>query len=228
MKRRMTAAIVAVLLAVIGAAILVSYVNGANRRAAAGTVAAPVLVATARIAQGTAVADLKRLVVSKQIPAIAVAAGAVSNLDQLTGLVNSAEIEPGEQLLTSRFADPNNVPAPGEVRIPPGLQQVAILLDSQRVLGGNIVAGATVGVFISFTQPKATHLGVDHVLVTRVQGGVVPPVKKPARGAVSSAAPLPDGGVMVTLAVTPANAQTLVYGAEHGTIWLSLEAPHAK
>ena len=32
---------------------------------------------------------------------------------------------------------------------------------------------------------------------------------------------------MVTLAVNSHNAETIIYGAEHGTLWLSLEPPDA-
>ena len=40
-------------------------------------------------------------------------------------------------------------------------------------------------------------------------------------------ATVPEGSLMVTLALTAPNAEKVVFGAEHGKIWLSLEPASA-
>lgn len=238
MRRRILAACAAIVLASLGAVLLMSYVNGADQRAAAraaaGMASTSVLVALAPIPQGTPVAGLARLVAIKTIPSMAVVAGALSSLGQVSGKVSTIQIEPGEQLLTSRFTDPATLhgPAtPGDaVQVPAGMHEVSVLLEPQRVLGGNLAAGARVGVFIS------AHLALDKVLVTRVQGGIPAPTSPSAGGTTvppasvtsPSVAAVPGGSVMVTFAVSPLDAQTLLTGAQRGTVWLSLDPAHAE
>ena len=48
----------------------------------------------------------ERAVATKTLPAMAVAPGAATGLDQLNGLVATTDLQPGEQVLTARFADP--------------------------------------------------------------------------------------------------------------------------
>ncbi len=63
------------------------------------------------------------------------------------------------------------------------------------------------------------------MLVSRVQGGLE---AAPSEKASDKKPPrCRSTGVMVTLAVTAANAEKVVYAAEHGTIWLSNEPTDA-
>ena len=75
----------------------------------------------------------------------------------------------------------------------------------------------------------------EHFL-SRVQGGLTPSTSSADNsdadsGTVPStdpsAAPVHDGGAMVTLAVNARDAETIVFAAEHGTIWLSIVHPDA-
>jgi pilus assembly protein CpaB len=227
MKRRVLGGVAAVLLAVVGAVLLLTYVGAADDRAMSGMRTVSVLVVTKPVPEGTQGEQLASLVTAKELPAIAVTAGTVANLAQLTGQVATTDLEPGEQLLASRFVDPATLAKAGEVDIPEGLQEVSILLDPQRVLGGRILAGARVGVFLSLPKddinPARTHLTLNTVLVSRVQGGTAPApaTDKKVTGNASA------NGVMVTLAVSAADAEKVVYGAEYGTLWLSLEPADA-
>jgi pilus assembly protein CpaB len=64
------------------------------------------------------------------------------------------------------------------------------------------------------------------VLVSKVQRGSAS--TQPDEGAESdTSAGLPQGSLMVTLVVTARNAEKIVFGAEHGKIWLSLEPASA-
>jgi len=218
MPRRVIAAVVAGLLALVGAGVLVLWVNQADARAMARLDTVDVLIATQAIPEGTESAAIKGLVELTTLPAAAVAPGALASLDGIEGLAATADILPGEQLLAERFANPATLTPTDAVEVPTGLQEVSILLDAPRVVGGRIEAGDHVGVFISLTDPSQTSLRLQKVLVTRVQGGAV--VDAAAEDGV---APIPEGNVLITMALGTHDAERLVFAAEHGTVWLSLQ-----
>jgi pilus assembly protein CpaB len=145
-------------------------------------------------------------------------------------------IEPGEQLLASRFAAPESLEAPGTVAVPAGKQELSVLLEPQRAVGGRLAAGDTVGVYVSLTFQDghaATHAVLHKVLVTQVQGAPAQPDAKAAQGEPDTAASSSSGGaaptanVLVTLAVSAQQAEAVVFGVEHGQLWLSLEPKDA-
>jgi pilus assembly protein CpaB len=227
MKRRLLAALAAIVLAGAGAVLLVGYVGHADQRAMAGMQSVNVLVVTAPVPEGTTAVALAKLVTTKALPAIAVAHGALSSLDPIGGKVATADLQPGEQLLASRFADPAALTSSGGIQIPKGFQQVSVSLEPQRALGGELTPGATVGIFLSMPKddpyPAQTHLVLHKVLVTKVVGGSVAPASAGNKAPAAS----PGTAVMVTLALDSHNAENVVYGAEHGTLWLSSEPTDA-
>lgn len=224
MNRRVIAAVAAILLAVTGGAMVLAYASSADARAMAGMSATAVLVVAAPVPEGTAAEDLSDLVTVAELPAKAVAAAAVTSLDQLAGEVATTELQVGEQVLTTRFADPATLQSAGHVDVPEGMQELSVLLESQRVLGSNLAAGDTVGVFV--TKNGQTHLTLHRVLVTRVQGGITPAPTSAAEA--TAPTPSPDGAVMVTLALVAADAERVVWAQEHGGIWLSREPEEAR
>ena len=231
MNRRVIAAVAAVLLALLGAVLLIRYVNGADQRAMAEMEPVTVLVATAPIAQSTPAEEIAPIVIMEQIPAAAVGPGAVDSLDQLSGLVAATDVQAGEQILSGRFASPLDMQDFGGIPVPEGLHQVTIPLDSARVVGGTVTPGDLVGVFISVGE--RTHLALDKILVTRVQGGLSPGsantngAEGTASNADPAAAPEHQGGAMVTVAVNARDAETIIFAAENGSIWLTIVHPDA-
>ncbi len=214
---------IALVLATAGAAVLINYVAGADRRAMAGMVPERVLVVKAPVPAGTTSDKLAPLVKVTTLPQVAVVPGAVSSLAQLQGQVATGDLQPGEQVLGSRFADPATLDQGTAVEVPAGLQEVSLSLEPQRVLGGNLQPEATVGVLLSVE--KQTHLVFHQVLVTEVQGGVAPAADPQDASPDPSPAAAPQGSVMVTLAVTAPQAEQIVFAAENGTVWLSRENP---
>src|SRR4051812_46336875 len=103
MKRRIIAALAAVALAVVGAVGLSAYVHGADQRAMAGQETVQVLVVTQAVPKGATPDAMTKSVASKLMPRMAVAPGAVDSLDKIgEGLVATADLQPGEQVLGSR------------------------------------------------------------------------------------------------------------------------------
>lgn len=227
MRRRFLAAVAALLLVVAGTVVLLGYVRGAENRAFAGVRTVEVLVADAPIPAGTPGAALAELVRREVLPAKAALPGRVTDLAPLADGVASVDLQPGEQLLASRFPRPDELQAPGTVPVPSGLQEVSILLEPQRAVGGRLAAGDEVGVLISQPEPKTTHAVLHFVLVTQIQGAPVAAADQGVETASAASAPAPAGSLMITLAVTAAQAEAVVWGAEHGSVWLSLEPEDA-
>jgi pilus assembly protein CpaB len=227
-RRRILAAIAAILLLVVGSLVLLGYVRGADERALAGVQTVEVLVVDEVIPAGTAGDQLTGLVRTELVPAKVALDGRVTDLTDLSGQVASVDLLVGEQLLASRFARPDDLQAAGTVAVPAGLQEVSVLLEPQRVVGGRLAAGDTVGVYLSQVLPDGTgqtSAVLHQVLVTQVQGAPTAPdpdaEADPETASAASGAPV--ASLMVALAVTGKDAETVIFGAEHGTLWLSLE-----
>ena len=224
MKRRIIAAVVAVVLAGAAAFGLYSYVRGADARALAGQETAEVLVITKAIPKGTPTEQMTKSVTAKLLPRVSVAEGVLTSLDEVSGLIAGTDLMPGEQVLGNRFIDPASLTTPLSAPVPKGLQELSLQLDTQRVIGGNLVPGDTVGVILTVGEKphRQTHMVAGKVLVSRVQGGLAP---VPADGdSADQTAPLPEAtSVMATLAVTAAQAEKIVHAAEDGNVWLTHE-----
>jgi pilus assembly protein CpaB len=228
MKRRLLTAVAALLLAGVGAVLLLGYVRAADDRAMAGMQTTKVLVVTAFIPEGTPAEALVTLVMLKTLPAKAVAAGTLTDLTSIVGRVSTVDLLPGEQLMGSRFIDPATLEDPGVIKVPKGMQQLSVAMERPRMLGGLLTPGATVGVFVSLAKdgdlPPQTHLVLHKVLVTQV-GEADPPV---GDAEPEAKAGVPSDTVVVTFAVKARDAEKIVFGGEHGRLWLSLEPSDAR
>jgi pilus assembly protein CpaB len=219
-RRRLIAALAALVLAATGAVVLLAYVRGADARALAGVQTVDVLVVDRPVAEGTPGEDLADLVRTERLPAKAAVPGGVTDLDALSGQVATADLQPGEQLLAARFAAPEDLTVPGTVPAPAGTSEVSILLEPQRAVGGRLAAGDTVGVHVSLDGK--THAVLNRVLVTQVQGAPAPADGQTTDTAATGGA-APSASLMITLGLRPEQAEAVVFGMEHGTVWLSLE-----
>lgn len=203
----------AVGLAATGTLVLVGYVQAAEDRALAGERLVPVLVVDEPVAKGTPVDELADLVRTETVPAKVRAAGAVESLTDLEGQVAAVDLVPGEQLLGTRFGDAEQVAPAG---VPDGFEQVTISLEPHRAVGGRVRVGSRVGVLASYDEsqsgPARTEILLDEAPVIDVVA---------AEDAASQAANGTATTILVTLAVSPDDVQRVVYGAEHGRIWLA-------
>lgn len=240
MKSRLLAGIAAVVLAVIGAVLVVSYAHGADERAVKDLDPVDVLVVAKAVPAGTAVESLLPFLAAQKLPGTAVAKSALHSLDGQTGKVTAVELLPGEQLVAERLTAPETAQSSGAVQVPDGLQEISFQLDPQRVVGGRLAAGDHIGIFISLKNggieakpdKETTQLTLHKVLVTAVQRApAATPSPQPSPGA-SGAPPedtsLPTGALLLTVAVNDVDATRIVYGSEFGTLWLSKEPLNAK
>ena len=190
MKRKIAGILVAILLATIGTVALVAYVKSAKDRAIAGEERVKVYVVKSSVRRGTPMTEIRNAIDLIEIPAKVLANGAIVDPVQLgENQVAAIDLVSGEQLLKSRLVDADQLT---RVNVPKGLQQLTLALDPERAVGGELKAGDTVGIVISFEPfdtnefvpisgqegqveirqtktPNTTHLTLHKVLVTGVQ-----------------------------------------------------------
>ncbi|WP_306231502.1 Flp pilus assembly protein CpaB [Agrococcus beijingensis] len=228
MIRRLIIALVALLIAALGGLLTFLYAANADARAMARVQPTQVLVVAEAIPAGTPAEGIVRSVALSEVPAAAVVPGALDDLSSLSGMVTTTELQVGEQLLSSRFDAPRSVAR--EFEVPPDLHQLSIQLDGQRVIGGELHPGDTVGIFVSGSltevaadgtesQVDMTHLILHKVLVTAVEGAATVTTNEEGQQVEEEAA----AQLMVTIALSPADAERVVFAQEFGSVWLSLE-----
>lgn len=231
MKTRLLGGIVALVLAVVGTLLLVSYVQGSEARAQADLQPIDVLVVEKQIPQGSTLEQIKSAVKLTSLPSASVPNGALKSLDGLDGKVASADLVPGEPLLGVRLVDPTSLASPGSVPVPAGMQEISVQLDAQRVVGGRIAAGDTVGVVALFGgdgPDGATAQQIFHkVLVTSVQRAATQNSGSNQASSEQANTQLPTGQLLVTFARSDTDAQKIAFAAEFGKLWLTKEPASA-
>jgi pilus assembly protein CpaB len=220
--------LLAVGLTLFGTVLLVGYVHGAEDRAVAGEKLVDVLIVAQPVKAGTAASALNGKVKLERVPARLRTQTAVTRLSDLHGLVTTADLALGEQLVRGRFAAPGSLDAPGSIDTS-NLVKLTALLDSQRAVGGQLKRGDAVVVVISAENQnqKATHVVIHQVPVITVMGAVVATSSTDKNNKDAPNAAGASGKVEVTLGLTEAQAGQFVWGLEHGSIWLGLEPAKA-
>lgn len=212
MNKRVIAAVAAGVLALLGVLVLVMYAQGANDRAFQGAKLVSVVRLTANVPAGTSSAELTKSTEVVNLPDESVPDGAVTSLNQVTGLATNASVQKGEVLLKSRMAAPGEQ-AKGSSDVPKGFQQMSFSVDTQRAIAGMVKPGDRIGVIGSFDvgsvlTKQTTDMVLSNVLVTKVNSGAV----KEDITAVS-----------VTVALSAVDAEKLAHTLEFGRTWLTLQ-----
>jgi Flp pilus assembly protein CpaB len=233
MKTRIIGAIVALVLAAVGAFVLVTYVRGADARAADGAELSDVYIVQESIPKGTSGESVEEYVKVDTVPQRNLVDGYVTDLADLAGLVADAEILPGEQLAEARFVDPAELAARGDVVVPPGMQLISFTLPADRVVGGQVRAGDRIGLVGTVDPDEVgededvinpiTSFAFHGVLVTKVQGVVTP---DPETGEAQDQSA--GDSIMVTIALSAHDVERWIWFAEgeaasYAQTWLTLE-----
>lgn len=231
MKSRLIAGLAAILLAIIGGMLVFTYAGNADDRAIAELQPVDVLVVQKPVPAGIAVEQLGEYLTLEALPGAAVTASALRDLKTSAGKVTATALVPGEQLLAARLIAPEDVPTPTAVDVPKGMQEVSFQLEPQRVVGGRVIPGDRVGIFISMAEgglkdsPGATtQLVLNKILVTGMQRAPLPV----SEDGTENREALPEGTMLVTVAVDDRTAQKIVFASEFGTLWLSKQSDNAK
>lgn len=215
-RQKLLGIVASVLLAAVGTGLLVAYVRSAENRALKGEKTVDVLVVSNTIPRGTKAEDISSSLRMEQVPVKIATKDALTSTTPLAGKVASVDLLPGEQLLSTRFTS-----AAEAQGIAPNMLQVTVALEPVRALGGQLRKGDSVAVTVSFDDPETTHLVLHKLRVTDVRTGDGQTVTSPATG------PAPASTLLVTLAVDAPSVEKVVFGAEHGRLWLSWEPKEA-
>lgn len=165
MNKRLLGAAAAAGLAVLGTFAILLYVRDADDRAKADVELVEVFVIEEPVSAGTGDPDLRNAIGTAEIQANTVVAGVITDLNQLNGQVAAVDLIPGEQVLLSRFTDAEafNDERDQLIDVPANLHEVTVSLEPQRLVGGKVEPGDTVGVLGSFTPSAVTGVPLDNI-----------------------------------------------------------------
>lgn len=232
MKGRGLVVFLALVLATLATVGVFLYANGVKEEAQTGEMLA-VVVSKVDIPANT---DLNVLIQEDQfkiiqIPEVAVVEGAVTSVDQLRDKTNSLAILAGEQIPVARIQGEGTVPG-GALGIPNGHEAITVSVDAPRAVAGAIGVGDNLtvyGTFSDFKTPNGKEIPTfTSVLVPLAE---VLAVYQPNYGDTDTlggaASQRGSGVVSLTLALTPVDAQRMVFTMETGRVWLGLLPPNA-
>ncbi len=252
MRRRVLTIVLAVLLAVLGTGAVLVYVHQADARALAGQRAVTVLVAGQAVPAGTRAAEARRagLLTSQTLPASSVPADAVRSITpDLSGLVTSTQLPPGQLLLRPLLVTAAQAAGSGSLAIPKGLVAVTVPLCLPQAVAGYVQAGSSVAVFDTYStrnlQVTQSCSGSGQSQSAQVSGGVRTRLVLPrvlvlsvgtgtASGSATttaaggSSASGTSGAVLVTMAVSQTDAERLILLTETGLPYMALLAPSSQ
>src|SRR3954452_11453253 len=227
LSTRFGALAVAALLAVAAVGIVLVYAHKYRSSVDNANGDVTVLVANRAITQytpGSQVVD-GSMFSSREVPADAAVDGAVSNPDQLKGLVARSDIYPGEQLTTNQFVK-SSTTSP-TVKLAPDQRAVGFPVDPASGLVGQVQAGDHVDVVATFdvTPVGANGLplsGAQPIALTKtvVQNALV-------LTAPSSSSPTgTNHNPTLTLAIPVTGMQNVLFAQAKATsLWFALRPP---
>jgi pilus assembly protein CpaB len=225
MTRRILAITIAIVLAALGTAGGLFLVLSAESRAQ-NRISNPVTVAIAavRIPIGTSGAkiraeDMVRLV---KMPKDSVPADTMPEVSvELDKLVVTSNIAPGQVLLRANFGEQSTVTS--GLPLPDGKMAVTVETGAPEQVAGYVQPGSQVAIFLTYTvvQPDGTRTSIERtrVLLAKVQ---VLAVGTYQQSRTNTNAATRSASLLLTVAVTQVEAERLIEGLSHGTLYLGL------
>jgi pilus assembly protein CpaB len=244
MGRRILAILAAVVIALVGAVLVLLYARSADQRALAAQSPTQVYVSSANVPANTSLRDAVRLglLTETQVPAASLPAGALTTVDETNAaLVALTDIPPGEYVLSAAFGEQ----AIGEkaIQVPAGDLAVSVQLSDPARVGTFVRPGSHLTIFATHEGEGGTSTtAADGTETTTASAGpttqvLLPDVQVIAMGA-SALTPgevqvdengdpvqqqeQQQGSFLVTVAVEPEDAARLVHGINNFTLYAGL------
>jgi pilus assembly protein CpaB len=216
------AIIIALIVALLGAIGSVVYARAADSRAVAGQQTVSVYIAKAEVPTGTTIRDAisNKLIISQLVVAIGVPAGALVTVDSTNEqLAATSAIMPGEVVLATRFGKLSDQAQTGAV--PDGKVAITVTLADPQRVAPLLEPGSRIVVYDSIAPGGAK---VTRVLFEDIQVIGVGSARLQPSGSETAApdATAQGNGALVTVAVSPAQAITLVHATQTGTLYAGL------
>jgi pilus assembly protein CpaB len=225
LTKRSAALVVAIVLAALATIALVSYVRGVEDRAYAGVETVKVFVAKDTIPTGMSADEAiqNALIGTTTIPRKVRSDGAIVSLDEIKGKVAQVTVFKGEQIVGPRWGAPGQ--AGSTLAIPADKQAMSVEVGIPPGVAGFIQEGSYVSIIAKLAQaqgagqPQAGDrvqflLQDVQVLKTGVRTVVTPGEKEQPQQVTSN--------VLLTLALTPSQAEKLAYAVFEGDIYFTL------
>jgi pilus assembly protein CpaB len=218
MSARVRTVLIAVafgLLATLGAAF---YINSLQAKIDESGVKHPVFVAQKDISAGTPVADMvsSGLVKKVEIPQRYAVEGAIGDLESYNGRLLATPLTDGEQLTAAKFRSAKQSELAHA--LPSGKIALAVPVNEVVGVGGNIQAGDNIVILATF-EPGPGGSDISRVLLKDIK--VVSVAGDEKSGGMTSGATTKK---TITVAVTPTEAEKLVFAEEKGKVWIGLSA----
>jgi len=233
MRSRIVAVILAIVLGVVAWVVAARYLQAEQDRLTAGAQLIAVFVAAQDLPTGMTADEMlsKGYLAQEQVPRQYVAGSAVSSRAALEGKVAAQPIAKGEQIAGTMFKYAADVGLASST--PKGYIAVSIPYDAVRGVGALLQPGDSVAVYGTFSSGSAIKISgaVTKLILPKVKvlavGAQLASGATATSGASSSSGGLLGGGSTesvgsITLAVTPSDAEKLVFTAESGRVWLGL------
>ncbi len=226
MGRRTLLLLAALVVAALGTTGVFLYVNSVDERAAADYEVVEVLVATTPIAGGTtaqAAQDAGALELRQFLAASVAGVDALSDISGIADKVALAPIAAGQPIVAGQFGDPgqNSV-----LPIPDGKLASSFQLDDPARVAGFVGPGSKVAVFLTSAEAAGANEGEES---TRI---LLPEVEVIAAGTTTVVTTTTGTGeevqteeipkAILTLALDQTQAQKMIYGSQHGTMYFGL------
>lgn len=232
MRSRIVILVVAILLGVLAAVLTGRYLDSLERGVAAEDEPIEVLVAQEDLTRGTSADELVEagLIVRESIPRRYVADGAVSSVANIEGQVLAEGVSRGEQITQTRFRFASQ--AGLAFSIPDEYVAIAISNDAVKGVAGLVRPGDHVMAVVTF-DPGPDEEPLSQIFIPRARVLAVGTAigAEPAATAAGG-----TGGIggqaadeeqtatpsTITLALSPADVERLVFAEERGNVWLAL------
>ncbi len=237
MARRSVLLIAAMLIAALGTAMIVLYVQGIDARATEGQDLVEVLTATEVIEPGETMGEAQSAgkVVSTEIARDDAVDGALSSGKSIADQVALGSIFPGEQLIPQKFGDPA---AQETLTIPENKLAISVELTDPARVAGFVNPGSEVAIFAS-ADPKAfkedgtsqelstyTRLLLPKVQVIGVGTTTVQATTTTTEDGEQTTEELPR--TILTVAVDQEEAEKVIFGSRNGDLSFALLSDKSK
>lgn len=230
MKRKLFLLAVAGLIAVIGASLVLFYVNGKTSQAATTHERlVKVLTATALIDTGESAAHAQSAgkFALSHVSKSDVVQGAVLSVGSMDSQVALAPIYPGEQILAARFG--TTAEASQTLPVPKGMVAASVELSDPGRVAGFLTPGSHVAIFFSFTNagdPEAPATFTRILVPDTEVIAVGPTTILNAPGSTSGAqAEDPVPSTILTIALDQRNVDRVLFASHTGGLAFGLIGP---
>jgi pilus assembly protein CpaB len=222
MKSRFALVLVAVILAFLATAGSAVYLQSLKAEIKQGNEMVKVLTAQKAISPGVTVEEMlnQNMVTFTPIPRRYMVKDAITNAQGLSQKVLTVSLSKGEQLTDQKIRE---VGGGGlSFRIPKGLVAVAIPVDEVVGVAGQISVGDRVSLIATFS-PGPGGADTSRMFLQNIQVLATSTTSGTGQKAGISQSGTALAKRTITLAVTPQDAEKLVFASEKGHVWVTLQ-----